>query len=101
VNVPFHDDDGNRLVRRAWFWFFPHWQAFTMEFWNEGPVQWWRCYWLTFGVSATHRLPERRANWRETRGTQRGRRRWDATEGGAHFSETVQAWERMTNDGGA
>lgn len=31
------------------------------EFWNQGRVWWFRCYWLTGGLSITRSLPERRA----------------------------------------
>lgn len=39
----------------------PKWQLMTTEFWNEGPVRWFRCYWLTMGVSIYRLIPERRA----------------------------------------
>lgn len=43
---------------RLYLW--PRWQRMTTEFWNEGPVLWTRCYWLTAGVSWYRLLPERR-----------------------------------------
>lgn len=42
------------------FLFFPKWQSMTTEFWNEGPVRWFRFYWLTFGLSMYKPLPELR-----------------------------------------
>lgn len=42
------------------FLLLPKWQTMTTEFWNEGPVQWFRCYWLTLGMSIYKRLPELR-----------------------------------------
>lgn len=43
------------------FLLFPKWQTMTTEFWNEGPVRWFRAYWLTMGLSIYRLLPERRA----------------------------------------
>lgn len=73
------DEDFGR--QRRWFFFWPSTKSLDMEFWNEGPVRWWRCYWLTFGISSTRMLPERRRDWATTRGTIKGRRRFDATVG--------------------
>ena len=44
----------------GFFKFIPKWQTMTTEFWNEGPVRWFRCYWLTFGLSIYKLLPEQR-----------------------------------------
>jgi hypothetical protein len=38
----------------------PRWELMTTEFWHEGPVRWWRGYWLTLGLSIYWSLPERR-----------------------------------------
>lgn len=48
---------------KFWTGFFkvvPRWEVRTLEFFNEGPVRWFRCYWLTFGLSIYKLLPERR-----------------------------------------
>lgn len=42
------------------FLFRPRWDTMTTEFWNEGPVRWFRAYWLTMGLSIYRLLPERR-----------------------------------------
>lgn len=42
------------------FRFVPAWSWMDTEFWNEGPVRWFRGYWLTCGVSIYRALPERR-----------------------------------------
>ena len=44
----------------------PFWRSETVEFFNEGPVQWGRFYWLVFGASVSKRLPERRAREAES-----------------------------------
>jgi len=49
----------NFRMRRIRVW--PVWCALTTEFFNEGPVWWWRGYWLGFGVSVYRALPERRS----------------------------------------
>lgn len=54
---PFH------IEFKLWTWLFlpfPKWEIMTTEFWNEGPVRWFRCYWLTCGLSIYRLLPERR-----------------------------------------
>jgi|LNFM01.1.fsa_nt_gb hypothetical protein len=42
------------------FRLWPAWDVMTTEFWNEGPVRWWRGYWLCFGLSIYRLLEDRR-----------------------------------------
>lgn len=51
------------LEWKAWtggFRFLPAWSKHDTEFWNEGPVRWFRLYWLTGGLSIYWAFPERR-----------------------------------------
>lgn len=38
----------------------PAWSLMDTTFFNEGPVRWWRGYWLCLGLSVYKALPERR-----------------------------------------
>lgn len=42
------------------FFLVPRWQRMTTEFFNEGPVRWFRGYWLTGGLSVYRLIGERR-----------------------------------------
>lgn len=46
--------------RTGVFLLLPKWERMTTEFWQEGPVDWFRAYWLTFGFSAYRTFPDRR-----------------------------------------
>jgi hypothetical protein len=40
----------------------PAWSLTDTEFFNEGPIRWWRGYWLCLGLSVYKALPERRVS---------------------------------------
>lgn len=48
-----------KLRTGQWYWR-PRSQVTRTEFWNEGPVQWFRCYWFSVGLSIYRLIPERR-----------------------------------------
>lgn len=53
-------------LRTGQFRFLPAWSVMSTELWNEGPVRWFRGYWLTGGISVYWALPERRGQHRES-----------------------------------
>ena len=46
--------------RTRQFHLVPRWTLIDTEFFNQGPLRWFRGYWLTAGVSITRPLSERR-----------------------------------------
>lgn len=54
--------DPSKPVRS--FRLFPKWEIVETDFHNEGPVRWFRGYWLTFGLSIYWRDKERNCDER-------------------------------------